>query len=250
MLQQKTRKTSLASHALGAEGSTAASTASEVASTAAWLSSSDAEKWVNLHNYWRCIHGSQPIAWDVDFARGAQRWADRGVMEHADSYGIKPPEGPAGENLASGSVGYMSIEKAVDMWHDENPERGPKCGGHCTAMLWNAAVKLGCGINSQTSSGMLLVCRYGGGNPVPNMGGAYEANVGFPDMSKADECRARHIEGGSGGAPAATPAPTPVQTPGAPTPSLLPGLKRGLEDLEEQVKRTEAEIDELQRRLG
>mmetsp|Transcript_57281 Transcript_57281/g.170421 ORF Transcript_57281/g.170421 Transcript_57281/m.170421 type:complete len:288 (+) Transcript_57281:364-1227(+) len=231
--------------------------------TAAPPPSTDAQKWVNRHNYWRCIHGSPPIAWDVDFARSAQEWADKGVFKHADSYGLKPPEGPAGENIAAGSAGYMSIKKAVDMWHDENPERGPKCGGHCTAMLWKAASKLGCGINPQTSNGMFLVCRYGGGNPVPNMGGHYEANVGFPDMSKEPECRRLHLEGGGGANPApqppppATPRPAPQppapQPPaprppsgGAPSPPDFQALKDQLKDLKAEIKDTEDEIAKAQ----
>jgi len=160
------------------------------------------DRWVNAHNYWRCIHGSPPIAWDVDFARGAQKWADRGQMSHAKSYKIPPPEGPCGENLAGGSS--VTIEGAVDMWHDENPERGPRCGGHCTAMLWKAGVKLGCGIG-KSSMGHLYVCRYGGGNPLPNFGGNYEANVGFPDNSKKDECKKKWPLG-AGATPGGSPS--------------------------------------------
>merc|ERR1719482_2715931 len=61
------------------------------------------DRWVNAHNYWRCIHGAPPIKWDKDFARGAQKWADKGQFSHADCYNIPPPQGPAGENLAGGS---------------------------------------------------------------------------------------------------------------------------------------------------
>jgi len=221
----------------------------------------DPQEWVARHNYWRCIHGSPPIAWDADFARGAQSWADRGVMEHSDCYNIKPPEGPAGENLAAGSAGYMSIQKAADMWHDENPERGPKCGGHCTAMLWKAAKKLGCGINKQAANGMLLVCRYGGGTPLPNMGGSYEANVGFPDMKKEPECKARHLEGGGGGgAPAPPPpggAPAPPPPGGAPAPSpstpapagspMPSSLTDQLKTLKEELQETIEKVDQVQR---
>jgi len=162
------------------------------------------DRWVNAHNYWRCIHGSPPIAWDVDIARGAQKWADRGQMSHAKSYKIPPPEGPCGENLAGGS--HVTIEKAVDMWHDENPEKGPRCGGHCTAMLWKAGVKLGCG-TGKSSMGHLYVCRYGGGNPLPNFGGRgnYDANVGFPDNSKKDACKKKWPLG-AGATPGGSPS--------------------------------------------
>lgn len=162
------------------------------------------DRWVNAHNYWRCIHGSPPIAWDENFARGAQKWADRGSMSHAQSYKIPAPEGPAGENLASGS--HLTLEGAVDMWHDENPERGPRCGGHCTAMLWKAGKKLGCG-TGKSGMGHLYVCRYGGGNPLPNFGGRgnYDANVGFPDNSKKDACK-RKWPLGEGASPGGSPS--------------------------------------------
>merc|ERR1719421_2118217 len=148
------------------------------------------DRWVNAHNYWRCLHGSQPLHWDEDFARGAQKWADKGQMSHADCYNIPAPEGPAGENLASGSS--MTPEQACEMWHDEDPESGPQCGGHCTAMLWNEGTKLGCGENPNG----LHVCRYGGefGNRPPNFGSTpdYERNVGFPDMSKESACKEKY----------------------------------------------------------
>merc|ERR1719421_1229476 len=166
------------------------------------------QRFVAAHNYWRCIHDAPPIKWDKDFAEGAQKWADRGQMSHAQCYKIPPPQGPAGENLAMGSS--MTPEQAASKWHDESPEQGPRCGGHCTAMLWKSATKLGCGMGPRN----LVVCRYGGRSlrdGTPNFGGrgAYEANVGFPDNSKKDACKKKFPQseaaaepsggGGSGG---------------------------------------------------
>merc|ERR1719197_1653663 len=97
--------------------------------------------------------------------------------------------GPCGENIAGGT--NMCPEMAANMWHDESPENGPNCGGHCTAMLWKVATKLGCGLQKDNSSPM-AVCRYGGGTlqTAANFGGssAKQANVGYPDSSKEDEC--------------------------------------------------------------
>jgi len=145
------------------------------------------DRFLNCHNYWRCIHDAPPIKWDKDVAQGSQEWANRGQMSHSDCYKIPPPQGPAGENLASGSS--MSPEQACEMWHDENPDSGPNCGGHCTAMLWKSAYKLGCGVK-----GGLVVCRYGGKSlrdGTPNFGGRseYKQNVGYPDNSKDAECK-------------------------------------------------------------
>jgi len=159
------------------------------------------ERWVTAHNYYRCLHGAPPIKWDEAFARGAQNWANRGQMSHAQCYKIPPPEGPAGENLASGS-GSMSPERASHMWWDESPGSAPNCGGHCTAMLWKAASKLGCGI-APGAMGTLLVCRYGGGNPLPNMAGRKRDQVGRLDNSKKASCKKKwpmkEDAGGGGG---------------------------------------------------
>jgi uncharacterized protein YkwD len=158
------------------------------------------DRFLNCHNYWRCIHDSPPIKWDKDVAQGSQEWANRGQMSHSDCYHIPPPQGPTGENLASGSS--MSPERACEMWHDESPENGPSCGGHCTAMLWKSAYKLGCGVK-----GGLVVCRYGGKSlrdGTPNFGGRseYTQNVGYPDNSKEAECKKKwplSTKGSTGG---------------------------------------------------
>merc|ERR1719313_3145929 len=167
------------------------------------------ERWLNAHNYWRCIHDSPPVVWDEDIAKGSQKWADRGQMSHDKCYDLPNPYGPVGENLASGT--NMTPEQAADMWHDEEPEKGPECGGHCTAMLWKSGTKMGCGIG-KGSMGTLLVCRYGGGSPLskwlaPNFGGRdkYAENVGFPDNSKKDSCNKKYprkaAESGGGSSP-------------------------------------------------
>jgi len=140
------------------------------------------DRWVNCHNYWRCIHNAPPIKWDKDVAQSAQEWSDTGTSSHSDCYGLKPPYGPAGENMAGGS--HMTPEKACDMWHDESPEKGPNCGGHCTAMLWKKSKKLGCGIYKET--GGTMFCRYADGPA--NYGRITESEVDYPDESKKDAC--------------------------------------------------------------
>merc|ERR1719316_1924131 len=150
------------------------------------------ERWLNAHNYWRCIHNTGPMVWDPEIAKGAQGWVDAGHTGHADCYNLPNPQGPVGENIAGGTG--LGPEMASAMWHDENPERGPRCGGHCTAMLWKSAPKLGCGWKK---GGMMnrAVCRYGGGTPLSkrlaaNFGGSRgnQANVKFPDNSRKDLC--------------------------------------------------------------
>jgi len=151
------------------------------------------DRWANAHNYWRCIHNTGPVTWDPEIAKGAQEWANRGLREHAQTYKLKPPQGPTGENIANGAG--VGPEIASAMWHDEVPENGPRCGGHCTAMLWKSANRLGCGLNTEGGGRNNVVCRYGGGQPLnltlaANFGGlsAAQANVKFPDMSREPEC--------------------------------------------------------------
>ena len=76
----------------------------------------DAERWVAAHNKYRCMHGSPNLVWSGAVAASAQEWANRGVFEHADSYSVPPPAGPAGENLA---MGQSTIEEVVRDWYTE-----------------------------------------------------------------------------------------------------------------------------------
>jgi hypothetical protein len=78
-------------------------------------------------------------------------------------------------------MGYKSILAAVTAWYDENPEKGPSCGGHCTALLWQKSVSLGCG-----KSGKMYVCRYA--NAAANYGKPGSYPVGMPDYSKEPGC--------------------------------------------------------------
>eukprot|EP00747_Dinoflagellata_sp_TGD_P136195 gnl/TRDRNA2_/TRDRNA2_175527_c0_seq1.p1 gnl/TRDRNA2_/TRDRNA2_175527_c0~~gnl/TRDRNA2_/TRDRNA2_175527_c0_seq1.p1 ORF type:complete len:430 (+),score=108.52 gnl/TRDRNA2_/TRDRNA2_175527_c0_seq1:114-1403(+) len=167
----------------------------------------DQDRWINVHNYWRCVHGkdlgTNPMVWDDGIAVGAQKWADRGQMNHDKCYDLQPPQGPVGENLAGGS--NVHIEESAYMWHDENPDKGPGAGGHTTAMLWKSAFKLGCGIGKDSRGGTFTVCRYGGGDPLDkrkaaNFGGssAKEANVGFPDDGLRGACEKKWPCGGKG----------------------------------------------------
>lgn len=99
---------------------------------------------------------------------------------------ITPPEGPAEENLSVGSL--LTLEGALDMWHDESLETGPQCGDHCIAMSWRAGKKkLKCSIG-KTRFGHFYMC-YAGGSPLPMFGGQYKQNVGYHDNSEKDKCR-------------------------------------------------------------
>jgi len=143
----------------------------------------EASTWLQVHNYFRCIHNTGPIEWDKDVAAGSAEWAQRGQMSHAKCYKIPPPRGPAGENLAAGQ---RDIEAAVTAWYDESPERGPRCGGHCTALLWKNSKALGCSKkNTWNGNRPMYVCRYAKSAANFNKN---DNSVGMPDYSREEEC--------------------------------------------------------------
>jgi len=154
------------------------------------------------------MHGAPALKWSAAVAASAQSWADRGNFEHAKSYDIAPPAGPAGENLA---MGQGTLEAATRAWYDEvqvctrtgasgfpGCKNGGSCSsksdcqpgfycsggscavGHFTALIWKGAKELGCGI-AKSGGSPFYVCRYKGDDTknmnTPNMGGGYTANV-------------------------------------------------------------------------
>jgi cathepsin B len=143
----------------------------------------DAGEWLKVHNYFRCIHNTGPIGWDNDVAAGAAKWADRGQMSHAKCYKIPAPRGPAGENLG---MGYDDIMKVVTAWYDESPERGPRCGGHCTALLWKKSAALGCSKkNTARGNRPFYVCRYA--QSAANFGDKSQG-VNMPEYGREPQC--------------------------------------------------------------
>jgi hypothetical protein len=136
-----------------------------------------------VHNYFRCLHNTEPIDWDKDVAAGAANWASKGQMSHAKCYKIPAPRGPSGENLAAGQ---KDITAAASAWYDESPQRGPSCGGHCTAMLWKKSKALGCSKKNTWNGGRpLYVCRYA--QSAANFGSKSEG-VNMPEYSREPDC--------------------------------------------------------------
>jgi len=121
-------------------------------------------------------------------------------MSHSKCYKIPAPRGPSGENLAAGQ---RDIEAAVTAWYDESPERGPRCGGHCTALLWKKSTALGCSKkNTWNGNRPMYVCRYA--KSAANFG-SKSSGVNMPDYSREPGCYAKFKVGkrwkGGGGRP-------------------------------------------------
>jgi len=168
------------------------------------------ESWVDIHNIYRCMHDVPPVVWsNAMYANVKKVFQNQQQMSHSDCYGVQPPAGPAGENLAWASWS-LSGEQATKMWYDEVNDCGsfPGCKsgssgvtGHFTALIWDGVKEIGCHANVHG----LRACQYRGGDSkdctTPNMGGHYETNVFKPVFSKAecekrvDECK----QGGSSG---------------------------------------------------
>jgi len=144
-----------------------------------YLSSlSESQRYLKSHNYFRCLHGVDLLAWDTQVYNNAKGYATqcpfRGGLAHSDSYGYTPS---SGENLAAGQ---SQIEGAVEGWYNEiqfyDPATGGKKAGHSnemighyTALMWKTTKKLGCaGCNLQTQYGVYYICNYA--DSAPNSG--------------------------------------------------------------------------------
>lgn len=154
---------------------------------------SEKEQWLHYTNLYRCIHNSSNVTWSEAAADSAQRYADSlELLRHSDAYNDKPPEGPAGENLA---MGYHTIKDVVEAWYNEVNccKTFPGClektcvTGHFTALVWRGVTEIGCGINKRIR---IYVCRYRSGDTLSantaNMQGYYKLMVRKPlnDKSK------------------------------------------------------------------
>jgi hypothetical protein len=152
------------------------------------------QEWVDAHNIRRCMHDVPSITWSNAMYDHVKRtFQNQRQMSHSNSYGVAPPAGPAGENLAWASY-TLSPEQSTKMWYDEVNNCGsfPGCKtgsrgvtGHFTALIWDGVETIGCHSNQHK----LVACQYKGkdqkGCTTPNMGGSYETNVFSAVKSKA-----------------------------------------------------------------
>mmetsp|Transcript_10958 Transcript_10958/g.33864 ORF Transcript_10958/g.33864 Transcript_10958/m.33864 type:complete len:215 (-) Transcript_10958:34-678(-) len=149
------------------------------------LTDEEANAYTKAHNQKRCMHGAPAVTWSAAMASNAKAYiGPKTQLVHSDSYHLKPPAGPAGENLFWSS-GKATASAAVNAWYNEvNSCKGGPAGftdgcyagvngkgtGHFTAMVWSTVKQIGCAVSN---NGHIVICRYKSGNKLdlntPNM---------------------------------------------------------------------------------
>jgi len=182
-------------------------------------------RWVKVHNIYRCMAGMGMVGWNDAAAANAQTYVNSLTsLVHSQSYGLAPPAGPAGENLASG---YYTLEEAVAGWYEEvnacvsfpgcTSGTGGAMVGHFTAVVWKGVTEIGCAVNAMK----IYICRYTSGDVVgawtANMMGAYELNVPHRPTKTRAEC-----EGATGSLTYSGPSPSELVP--TPPPATQPGM--------------------------
>eukprot|EP00429_Kryptoperidinium_foliaceum_P138254 CAMPEP_0176288890 /NCGR_PEP_ID=MMETSP0121_2-20121125/54210_1 /TAXON_ID=160619 /ORGANISM="Kryptoperidinium foliaceum, Strain CCMP 1326" /LENGTH=273 /DNA_ID=CAMNT_0017629603 /DNA_START=74 /DNA_END=895 /DNA_ORIENTATION=- len=143
---------------------------------------------LELHNYYRCMHGAPPLEWSIGIEREAKSWAARGRGSKSPPFYRTKVGGfvLVGENIANQIENATAAREAVIAWYEEMP---PPLGvvtersyytGEYTQMVWKSSTHVGCGL-WRTS----LVCWYG---PTGNVDGSFETEV-LPLSSSAHLCK-------------------------------------------------------------
>eukprot|EP00929_Paragymnodinium_shiwhaense_P089035 TRINITY_DN4929_c0_g1_i1.p1 TRINITY_DN4929_c0_g1~~TRINITY_DN4929_c0_g1_i1.p1 ORF type:complete len:759 (-),score=224.82 TRINITY_DN4929_c0_g1_i1:58-2334(-) len=169
------------------------------------LPAGDATLWLNATNRYRCMHGSPPVTWNAEVAKGAQEWAEKmPPMQHSNSYELNPP---CGENLAMNmptkdipgrvTAWYQEVEDCISFPGCEKSKTKGKHVGHFTALIWKGVKQIGCGSSRGQDGAWYYVCRYTSGRTLsfdtPNMGGGYTKNVfaRSDDHPDAEQCKSQ-----------------------------------------------------------
>jgi len=144
--------------------------------------STEAQKWLDLHNTERAKRGANPLVWNEAAAAAAKTWASKCTWEHSQG-----AVGKFGENLAmTTSSNTADPAWAVNMWNAESAKYDPSNPtfssetGHWTQVVWKSTTGLGCAmvqcatITGLGRGGTMAVCEY---SPPGNMLGAFAQNV-------------------------------------------------------------------------
>ena len=130
--------------------------------------------WLDDHNYYRCLHGADPVGWDYTLESQAQAVANSmphgalGLVQRWHAGGREPRHGHGHVHLRRLLVLYNQ-NCATHYWYEEvecwgfgdDGWKSPTCTiGHLTAMIWKKTTKIGC-----ASNGNYFVCQYGAEPP-------------------------------------------------------------------------------------
>jgi len=123
---------------------------------------------LDMHNYYRCLHGASALVWDDALHASSLQWA-----EHLANTGRFHHSGAdAGENLAWGSPEYSAIDAVKSWYHEVNNYNPATAGsttelpvGHFTQVVWKSSTKIGCASVKTTNpqshgTGDIWVCQY------------------------------------------------------------------------------------------
>lgn len=140
---------------------------------------------LNFHNYYRCLHGTQPLTWDNGLAASAQEWAYNRMnsacqMQHSGYASL-------GENVAAGTwrglTGYnywLSEDDVVNAWYHEPFTYGSSAItiNHFTQVVWQGTTRVGCAWAACNASQYeFWVCQY---SPQGNIMAAATINTNVP----------------------------------------------------------------------
>ncbi|WVQ66366.1 uncharacterized protein L199_004546 [Kwoniella botswanensis] len=135
----------------------------------------DQRKFVDCHNQWRNQYGAGNVSWGDELASYANTHASVcASMAHTN--------GPYGENLATGTDGFMDIISSIGMWMDEasDYDASNPTYSHFTQVVWKETTTIGCaaincGANTGMAGQLYIMCEY---HPRGNVIGAFAQNVG------------------------------------------------------------------------
>jgi len=149
-------------------------------------SGAEAQKFLNIHNYYRQRSGLSPLSWSEELANAAQGWSDYLVTENCSfhhpgtSQNCKNylgtascHEGGWGQNLTKSWGSDTGICKAVQGWYAECPQFNgsfSESAGHYSQLMAPSTTDVGCGIGTCQSGASIYTCTY---NPPGNVTGEF-----------------------------------------------------------------------------
>lgn len=155
----------------------------------------DDQHWLDVHNSYRCVHGSPPLTWNHEIAASARKYAiqrihecfeenhapnHRCLLKHSDPSNRSHVAGydVLGENIAALNGRDYHPGMGAQLWYWEilftNGGRGTQpffkpSIGHYSQVIWNSTREVGCSLFPDTSpegkrhqiANTIFVCQYG-----------------------------------------------------------------------------------------